>query len=288
MQRVGPYELEERIGAGGMADVWRARHVQWRVPVVLKVLRAELGGPDAAALRHEVCLVASLSHPGIVRVLDQGTVPQDSPLPAGAPFLVMELLTGGTLLDEVGRITWPRLRWILLRLLDALAHSHAHGVIHRDLKPSNVLRDAGGTRVVLSDVGIGGLLDEADDDQIKGTPAYMAPEQLLGSWREQGPWTDQYTLGAMAWTLATGRRPFGCGDEAMQGHVQRAPGAFVPIRPCPPGFEGWLRRLLKKPTGTDSSARPRRRQHSAPSTRRPTPRRRCRTVWGSCPRSRRR
>ena len=245
--RVGPYELEQRIGRGGMAEVWRARHVQWRLPVALKVLRDELGGPDAEALRHEVRLVASLSHPGIVRVLDQGTVPEGTPLSAGAPFLAMELLQGGTVHDEVGRITWPRLRWILLRVLDALAHAHAHGVVHRDLKPSNVLRDGGGTRIVLSDFGIAGLLDEVDDEQIKGTPAYMAPEQLLGSWREQGPWTDLYALGAMAWTLATGRRVFGRGDGAARGHVREQPGAFEPVRPCPEGFEAWLRRLLRKP-----------------------------------------
>jgi serine/threonine protein kinase/tetratricopeptide (TPR) repeat protein len=247
--RVGPYELEEKIGRGGMGEVWRARHTEWRIPVALKVLRAELGGPDAEALRHEVRLIAALSHPGIVSVLDQGNVPpQGSTLPAGAPYLVMELLEGGTLHDEIGRMAWPRLRWVLLRLLDALAHAHAHGIVHRDLKPANLLRDAAGVRVVLSDFGISGLLDEtAQDEEVRGTPAYMAPEQLLGAWREQGPWTDLYSLAATAWTLATGERVFGRGEQAMLGHMRREPGAFEPRHPCPPGFEPWLRRLLAKP-----------------------------------------
>lgn len=247
MARIGPYQLQERLGEGGMAEVWRAWHRGWRLPVALKVLRSQLGEVDAEALRQEVRLVAGLSHPGIVRVLDQGEVPEGGPFPPGSPYLVMELLRGGTLGLEVGRMDWPRLRWVLLRLLDALAHAHAHGVIHRDLKPANVLRDGGGVRVVLSDFGISGLLDEVRDEaDILGTPAYMAPEQLLGAWREQGPWTDLYSLAATAWHLATGAHLFGQGQDAMQGQMRQEPGPFQPVHPCPPGLEAWLRRLLRK------------------------------------------
>jgi len=250
MHRVGPYELKERVGTGGSAEVWRARHVGWRLPVALKVLKERPGGANGEALRHEIRLVAGLEHPAIIRVLDSGEMPTNGPFPSGSPFLVMELMEGGSLGDEVGRIGWPRLRWVLLRVLDGLAHAHAHGVIHRDLKPANLLRSANGGRVVISDFGISGRLDDRrEDETVSGTPSYMAPEQLLGVWREQGPWTDLYSLGSVAWTLATGRWVFGRGSEAIAGHMREQPGDFVPRASCPPGFETWLRRLLRKPPG---------------------------------------
>ena len=218
--------------------------------MALKVLKDRPGGADGEALRHEIRLVAGLEHPAIIRVLDSGEMPSGGPFPTGSPFLVMELMQGGSLGDEVGRIGWPRLRWVLLRVLDGLAHAHAHGVIHRDLKPANLLRSADGGRVVISDFGISGRLDDrTEDETVSGTPSYMAPEQLLGAWREQGPWTDLYSLGSVAWTLATGRWVFGRGEQAIEGHMREQPGDFVPRASCPPGFETWLRRLLRKPPG---------------------------------------
>jgi tetratricopeptide (TPR) repeat protein len=163
----------------------------------------------------------------------------------------MEFAGAGTL-AKLHDITWPELRAILLVLLDALAHAHAHGVIHRDIKPENVLlcgRDDLRPGLKLTDFGIAFALEDAKTrEEVHGTPHYMAPEQLTGEERDQGPWTDLYALGCLAWRLATGAPPF-AGRRQMQlitAHRGIRPPALVPTVPVPAGFEWWLRTLLEK------------------------------------------
>ena len=263
---LGPFRLERRIGHGGMAEVWTGVHAAQRVPVAVKVMTGERArNPQyRAAFRNEVQSVASLDHPGIVLVFDQGEVGPEAEeasrglLPAGSPFLAMELSDLGTLASHAPRIQdWPGLRRVLLALLDALAHAHARGVVHRDLKPSNVLLfgDAPAPRLKLADFGLAQAFElqagPESTDFVCGTPAYMAPEQLRGEWRDYGPWTDLYGLGCLAWALATGRPPFTEPGllQLVRLQLEEDPPAFEPLFPVPRGFEGFLRRLLQKEGG---------------------------------------
>ncbi len=263
---LGPFRLYRSIGRGGMAEVWSGVHAVQRVPVAVKVMTGERArNPQyLASFRNEVQSVASLDHPGIVLVFDHGEVGSEAEeaslglLPAGCPYLAMELSELGTLGSRAARIRdWPGLRRILLALLDALAHSHARGVVHRDLKPSNVLLfgEATGSRLKLADFGLAqafeGQVGPESTDFVCGTPTYMAPEQLRGEWRDYGPWTDLYGLGCLAWALATGEAPFAEPGllQIVRLQLEEEPPAFEPQFPVPRGFEGFLRRLLQKEGG---------------------------------------
>jgi eukaryotic-like serine/threonine-protein kinase len=263
---LGPFRLDRCIGRGGMAEVWSGVHAAQGVPVAVKVMTGERAREASfrAAFRNEVQAVASLDHPGIVLVFDHGEVGRDAEeasralMTAGSPTLAMELADGtlGSLL--AGGLAWDGLRQILLDLLDALAHSHARGVVHRDLKPNNILvfRDGEGPpRLKLADFGLAQAMElqnRSDSTEvICGTPTYMAPEQLRGRWRDYGAWTDLYALGCLAWNLAAGKPPFaGMGlIETIRLQMEEEPPAFVPRTPVPRGFEGWLRRILAKDPG---------------------------------------
>ncbi|MED5374163.1 MAG: protein kinase [Myxococcota bacterium] len=266
---LGPFRLTRVIGQGAMGVVWEAQHRARRKRVAVKLLHEGSLRDDwaVASFQKEVRAQAGLSHSGIVRVLDHGVVEEGSHrLPKDSPFLVMELIDGGPLHTYTGRMSWPRLRDVLLQLLDALSHSHARGVIHRDLKPGNVLvleelgqmplpTGSGPFRITLTDFGLAQAVDRGSpaDGVVAGTPAYMAPEQLYGLWRDQGPWTDLYSVGCMAWALATGEPPFGRKRpvaEFRDMHLRAPPPAFRPLNPVPRGFEAWLRRLLEKRPST--------------------------------------
>jgi tetratricopeptide (TPR) repeat protein len=165
----------------------------------------------------------------------------------------MELATGGTLRGAV--VTeWRQLEAICLRMLDALAHAHARGVIHRDIKPANVLLPGPGDSpgIKLTDFGTAHAVDqglrEGLREDLVGTVQYAPPEQLAGRWRDYGPWTDLYAVGCLAWRLVTGELPFVEPNiEAMvEAHFFREPPPFLPRFPVPDGLERWLLRLLEK------------------------------------------
>ena len=260
--RVGPFVLDACIGQGGMGEVWRGRHREQTVPVAIKVITAaEARDPDVrAAFRNEVRAVARLDHPGIVRVLDYGSVDRAAERDSGgrlvqeSPFLAMELLSGGSLHQAPPPADWSAIERTLLDLLEALAHAHSRGVVHRDLKPRNVLfaspdSDRPGLR--LTDFGIAHALggDDPDDpDGTTGTPWYMAPEQLHDRWRDYGPWTDLYALGCIAWELVTGARPFEGASlfAIIWAHLNTALPEFRPRFAVPAGFESFVRQLLEK------------------------------------------
>ncbi|MEQ1501982.1 MAG: serine/threonine-protein kinase, partial [Myxococcota bacterium] len=256
--RIGAYRLDRWVGSGGMGEVWRAVHVPFSAPVAIKLLTGARAAraSQRAAFRSEVRLAASLDHPGIVAIYDQGETEADlGPIDARTPYVVMEWL-GGSSLAHASLPGWDALDALLRGLLAALAHAHAKRVIHRDLKPANLLLPArdgwGAVRIV--DFGIAVLQGErADDDpDTSGTPAYMAPEQVRGAIGEQGPWTDLYALGCVAWRLATGRSVFDTGVRALtpvellRAQLEDVPGRFEPRFDVPAGFEGWLRVLLNK------------------------------------------
>lgn len=253
---LGPFELETPIGRGGMGEVWRGLHVERQVQVAIKVITGEraLKPHYLSAFRNEVRTAAGLDHPAIVMVLDYGQIPPEAAARsegrffAASPYLVMELLDGGSLKKRIGQIDWTELEPTLLTLLDALAHAHARGMVHRDLKPANVLTSRDGA-VKLSDFGLA-LELESDPMEVEGvgTPGYMAPEQIQRRWRDYGPWTDLYALGCLAFELVSGHPPFGraARPETLKAHLFQTVPPLLPQFEVPRSLEPWIRRLLEK------------------------------------------
>lgn len=254
---IGPYRLAARLGKGGMGEVWQAIHTPTERAVAVKVL-SENEPSFADAVRLEAEAVAALDHPHIVALLDVGTIPQDSAdWIGGSPYLVMELLDGGTLRQRAPGMDWAETRRMLDALLDGLGHAHARELIHRDLKPANVMR-AGPTDPRpgwrISDFGLAHAHGDASAtvrEGARGSPRYMAPEQFSGYRRDFGPWTDLYGLGCLAWAVVTGRPVFQARDlpGLQRAHLQQTPPALHPRFPTPEGLEDWLRRLLAKRAG---------------------------------------
>ena len=246
--------LQERLGKGGMAEVWRAVHEGDQVEVALKVLTEERARRPQSRLqfRQEARAMARLDHPHVVRIHEAGVVSAEAAgasggaLEQGMPYLVMDLLPGGSLWRYRGRLRWEDLRNLLRVLLDALAHAHARGVIHRDLKLANVLVSTE-RRAVLSDFGLAHLAGQTLLLRA-GTPSYMAPEQFLDQWRDFGPWTDLYGFGCLVWTLITGSPPFrrSSWEKTRDAHLREELPDLQPLQPVPGGVEGWLHQLLAK------------------------------------------
>ena len=202
---LGRYRLEERIGAGGMAEVWRALDLGLERHVAAKVMSLDTVASDpsfAPRFLREAKLSARLEHPHILPIYDFGQVDE-------LLFIVMPLLPGGTLRDRARDGVPPILAMEWLKALaSALDYAHGEGVVHRDVKPANVLFDKTG-RLFLADFG---LAREARSESLTvagtvlGTPVYMSPEQVRGE--QAGPRSDQYALGVLAYYLLTGTPPF--------------------------------------------------------------------------------
>ena len=262
------FRLLRPLGRGAMGEVWLAEHRDQRARVAIKLLNLEDGKDSGAAeaLFTEVRAQIRLAHPNIVSLLDSGTIDRAASAESGnrfhdgSPFLVMEYVPGHPLQASVGRLPWADAKAVLLQLLDALAHSHARGIVHRDLKPGNVLLrhasldNAHGPKLTpkITDFGVAQAMHRGgagETGEIVGTPSYMAPEQLTARWRDQGPWTDLYSLGCLAWSLVTGEPPFGRGRtfaENRQAHLTQEPPPLQTAYPVPSEVETWLRRLLEK------------------------------------------
>jgi Tol biopolymer transport system component len=220
--RLGPYEVLSILGAGGMAEVYRARDTRLGRDIALKVVNEALSGdPDLVRrFEQEARIAGSLNHPNLVAVYDFG-------LHEGAPYFVTELLQGESLRHRLsrGRLGLQvALDWSA-QMAHGLAAAHARGVVHRDVKPDNVFVGADG-RVKLLDFGIAKLAERAreqgphgllDDTvtptsgatrtgSILGSPGYMSPEQVRGETLD--PRTDLFSLGAVIYEMLSGRRAF--------------------------------------------------------------------------------
>jgi eukaryotic-like serine/threonine-protein kinase len=202
----GRYRLRERIGHGGMGEVFVAHDARLDREVALKLLRADLAGQPGMRERvlAEARLTARLTHPNVVAVLDTGE--ED-----GRPYVVMERLSGRTLRDELDRGPMPaeRVRDVGLHVLRALSAAHALGIVHRDVKPGNVL-DAGVGTWKVADFGIAKWV-HADDTltgtgELLGSPAYVAPERIDGTEADQR--SDLYSVGVLLYEALSGRKPF--------------------------------------------------------------------------------
>lgn len=212
--RLGPWQLLEPLGQGGMGQVWRACRADglYEAEAAIKLLRGDLLTPGMAArFAQERAVLARLDHPLIARLYDAGVA-------QGQAFLVLELVRGASLGAHVRRhVPGVEGRVRLLRqVAEAVAHAHGRLIVHRDLKPSNVMVDDEG-RPRLLDFGVAALVDADDGHAGNGeltriagrglTLAYAAPEQVTGG--TLGVTTDVFSLGVMLYELLSGRRPFG-------------------------------------------------------------------------------
>jgi serine/threonine protein kinase/tetratricopeptide (TPR) repeat protein len=267
---LGPFELNEPIGQGGMGIVFRASHQRTGMSAAIKVIRGAGGEDEVDHFHREVEAHAGLVHPGIVTLFEYGRVDEATAevsggnIAAGSPFVAMEFSERGTVGDHMPLGSWNEVRSILQQVLDGLAFAHARGVIHRDLKPDNFLvfepdaSDAAGAsslgpgRVKLADFGIAHafsrerMQDTGDLRAVSGTPYYMPPEQLRGEWRRYGPWTDMYALGCIAWQLVSGEPPFEAGSAMALGlkHESEDRPPLDPLFPVPDGVEEWIHRAM--------------------------------------------
>jgi len=212
--RVGNYKVGSLLGAGGMAQVYRATHVEIGREAALKVLSHDVAAmPDAVRrFRVEAQAVNKINHPNIVQIFDFGVLPDER------PYYLMELFTGESLAEHIRRVGAMPLSDTLViadAVLDALDAAHRAKIIHRDLKPDNVFlaRSSGRSDVKLLDFGIAKLLDDQPFDKTRtgsllGTPSYMSPEQCEGRQSEIGPATDIYAVGCMLYEMLSGTLPF--------------------------------------------------------------------------------
>ena len=257
----GPYRLESVIARGGFGFVARALHAPTGRAAAVKVMHAELFADPTAIPRfeREAAIIFELPHPNVVRVHEVGR------LADGRPYFAMELLDGQSLdarLDAAGRLSPAEALGILEPLADALAFAHARGIVHRDIKPSNVFLAEGRAegRVVLLDFGVAKLLDAAGPSLTAsratlGTLPFMAPEQVLGQPLDTR--ADVYALGALAFTMITGKPPFGDQATAVvrQIHLHARPPKPSERAPLDPALdEPLLRALSRDPAGRQSSA----------------------------------
>ena len=263
MIALGSFDLQERIGVGGMGEVWRARHRSLAAPVAVKVVRSRRTAEPGfrRAFRNEIIATARLSHPGIVTLLDYGEIDEKASLEShgslvtGSPFLAMELVEGGSLLDLPELPHWIDVKALLHSILTALSYAHSCSVIHRDIKPGNVLVRAPNdpsAGVKVTDFGLAWVGKDGEGEDLiaqgSGTPHYMAPEQFDKSARDCGPWTDLYGVGCVAFELITGQPPFGGGGYWDVGlcHLNSPAPPIATSMDIPTGAQAWIHQLLAK------------------------------------------
>ncbi|MBL3671682.1 protein kinase [Streptomyces sp. M2CJ-2] len=241
----GRYRLDDLLGSGGAADVYRGFDLRLKRPVAVKVFRLDTGIDVEENLHSEAVILARLHHPGLVTAYDAG---QHN----GRVFLVMQLIEGDTLKNRIAKGPLPPKATAALGvgLAHALAHAHEAGIVHRDVKPSNILLDAS-HRPYLTDFGISRLLDATSrtaTGTLVGTAAYLSPEQVFG--RPVGRPADVYALGLVLLECLTGRLEYDGGPlEAAIARLHRQP--ILP--PCLPEQ---LAVLLRDMTALDEQNRP--------------------------------
>jgi eukaryotic-like serine/threonine-protein kinase len=234
------YRMVDRIGQGGMGEVWRADDLVLKTPVALKLIHAA-SRDGRERILNEVRLARQITHPAVCRVFDVGES-------EGEVFYSMELVKGedlATVLRRAGRLPPERVRDIGRQLCDGLAAAHGRGVLHRDLKPANVLMDENG-RVRITDFGIAISRDKTGQHAIVGTPGYMAPEQLTPGSRLSER-TDLYALGIVLFELLVGSQPFSDGSSA-RGSASR-PSTL-------PNVDPQLERIILQALAADPRDRP--------------------------------
>jgi len=228
------FEIEDEIGRGGMAVVYRARDVRLRRKVALKVLPPELAFRAEVKSRflREAQMSAQLSHPNIVPIFTVDEID-------GVVFFSMGLVEGETLAQRLSHDPRPpveTVRAMLREVADALAYAHARHVVHRDVKPDNILVDAASGHVLVSDFGIARAAE--GDARLTvtgvavGTPAYMSPEQAMGD-REVDGRADIYALGVVGYQMLAGELPHQAANtpSMLMKHISERPRPLGEVRP---------------------------------------------------------
>lgn len=235
---IGPYQLVEFIGEGGMAKVYKALHPELQRYAAIKIMHAHFFKDDEfiSRFKNEAKSLAMLRHPNIVQVYDAS-------ISGKFPYIVMEYIRGKTLREFIleynnrqARIPITYALRITYSIGLALAFAHQNDMVHRDVKPGNVILEESG-RVVLTDFGLAQLgpeEEEKEKEEISGTPAYISPEQALG--RATDPRSDQYSLGVIFFEMLTGRKPFTSDNPISMAishvtHEVPSPQKFVPEIP---------------------------------------------------------
>lgn len=230
-EQFGKYRLERLLGHGGFADVYLGEHIYLNSQAAIKILHARVEGDDTTGFLNEARTVANLQHPHIVRVLDFDVTTQ------GDPFLVMEYAPNGSLRRRFARGTRLPLDMIVSyakQVASALQYAHNQKLIHCDIKPENMLLSSN-NEILLSDFGIAVIAHTSRShnmQEISGTAAYMAPEQLQG---RASPASDQYALGIVVYEWLTGSYPFhGTLTEIVTQHMMVPPRPLREILPAVP------------------------------------------------------
>ncbi|HKA37726.1 MAG TPA: protein kinase [Thermoanaerobaculia bacterium] len=256
--RLGPYEVLAPLGAGGMGEVYRARDTRLHRDVALKVLPTDLAADRERLNRfeQEARSASALNHPNIVAVYDVGRSGETS-------FIAMELVEGRTVRELLasGQLAWKRALSIAAQAADGLAKAHAAGIVHRDLKPENLMVSSDGFVKIL-DFGLAKLADETKaglskaltmagpqtaSGVILGTVGYMSPEQASGAPLDFR--SDQFSLGAILYEMATGKRAFSRATvvDTLSAILHEEPEPVAALRPdAPMAFRWVLDRCLAK------------------------------------------
>jgi serine/threonine-protein kinase len=250
----GRYTLLNELGTGGMAVVWRARDEVLGRSVAVKLLAGRYAGDPQlrARIRDEARAAAALSHPHIAQVYDFGECDSSGDR---LPYVVMELVHGVTLQQRVesAMLTPPQIFQICGQVAAALAAAHADGLVHRDIKPANVMVTQDGVKVV--DFGIAAVAGPADpDDEVLGTPAYLAPERLTGAAVE--PASDVYALGVLMYRLLTGESPWTADTttQMLTAHIYVEPVPLPQLPEVPIQVTALVNRCLRKEPADRPSA----------------------------------
>ena len=193
-QQMGNYQLIQLLGEGGFAEVYLGEHIHLGTQAAIKVLHTQITSDDIDKFRTEARTVARLIHPNIVRVLEFG-------VESKTPFLVMDYASNGTLRQRHPRGAHLPLNVVVSyvkQIADALQYAHDEKLIHRDIKPENMLLGRR-SEILLSDFGIASVAQSSryqNTQEVAGTVAYMAPEQIQGKPR---PASDQYSLAVVVY-----------------------------------------------------------------------------------------
>src|SRR6516225_8559877 len=249
-QQLGNYRLVSLLGQGGYAEVYLGQHVRLYQQAAIKVLHAHLTEQEAEHFQQEAQTVATLVHPGIVRVFDYD-------VQEGVPFLVIDYAPNGTLRQRYPKgslVPLPVIISSVNQVADALQYAHEQKFIHRDVKPENMLL---GRRqeVLLSDFGIATIAHSTSSvgvgaEGASGTLAYMAPEQIEGHPRAA---SDQYALGVVVYEWLCGERPFeGSVSELIAQQLSMAP---PPIRERMPAIPAEVEQVVLRALAKDPKAR---------------------------------
>jgi Protein kinase domain len=236
--RVGPYLIDRKIGAGGMANVYLGRHVESGRVAAVKTLPASMARVEGFVLRfnREIEALQKLNHPNIVKLFESGKEDDET------YFYAMEYVDGETLSSRLRRdrrIAWPEAIQLAIQICAGLKHAHDVGIVHRDLKPSNLLIAGDGT-IKISDFGVAQVFSAEQltvTGAIIGTAEFMSPEQVEG--RRADRRSDLYSLGAVLYTMIVGQPPF-LGSNSAEIMQKHRFGRFDSARSYVPAIPSWL------------------------------------------------